>query len=57
MPIEFCILILIGALTDFIYPSPSFTEEEELCKKKELTDTKVAQPAIGAASLARSAIA
>lgn len=39
-------------LSRFIYPPSVFTPEQEQHQKKELTRTEVAQPAVGAASLA-----
>jgi malonyl CoA-acyl carrier protein transacylase len=39
-------------LTQYIFPPPSFSEEEEKRNKQELMDTQIAQPAIGAADLA-----
>jgi acyl transferase domain-containing protein/NAD(P)H-dependent flavin oxidoreductase YrpB (nitropropane dioxygenase family)/NAD(P)-dependent dehydrogenase (short-subunit alcohol dehydrogenase family) len=37
-------------LTEYIYPRAGFSEGEETRQRDELTDTKVAQPAIGAIS-------
>src|SRR5262249_38706882 len=39
-------------LSHFIYPPPAFSEGEEAKQKEELTETQVAQPAIGAADVA-----
>lgn len=39
-------------LSQYIYPPPSFTEEEERELKAGLTNTQIAQPAIGAADMA-----
>ena len=38
-------------LVDYIYPKPVFDNEEEAKLQQELTDTRVAQPALGAVSL------
>lgn len=38
-------------LVDYIYPFPVFDEEKARLQGKQLTDTRVAQPAIGAVSL------
>ncbi len=39
-------------LSDYIFPQPAFTEEERVNQQKELTNTHIAQPAVGAADLA-----
>ncbi len=39
-------------LSDFIYPRPAFTPEGKQAQADELRDTKIAQPALGAAELA-----
>lgn len=39
-------------LYDYIYPPPAFSDEEKKAQHKDLTDTKIAQPAVGAADLA-----
>ncbi len=39
-------------LSEYIYPQPSFTKEEELASKEALTDTRIAQPAMGAGNIA-----
>ena len=39
-------------LTDLIYPSSAFTKEERDRQERRLRDTQIAQPAIGAVSLA-----
>lgn len=39
-------------LSDYIFPPPAFSEEEAQRQAQALTDTRVAQPALGAASLA-----
>ena len=43
-------------LSDFIYPTPSWTDEARLAKDSELRATQIAQPAIGAVSLGALAI-
>src|SRR5262249_3524698 len=43
---------LAGALGRRIFPPPSFTPEQERARKDELTETPIAQPALGAAGLA-----
>ncbi len=40
------------ALSRFIFPPPSFNAEEQQARQSELTETNVAQPALGAAGLA-----
>jgi acyl transferase domain-containing protein/NAD(P)H-dependent flavin oxidoreductase YrpB (nitropropane dioxygenase family)/NAD(P)-dependent dehydrogenase (short-subunit alcohol dehydrogenase family) len=39
-------------LSDYIFPPPTFSEEEERARQKALTQTNIAQPAIGAADMA-----
>ena len=39
-------------LTAYVFPPPSFSPEEEQSRRQALTQTNIAQPAIGAASLA-----
>lgn len=39
-------------LSSYIYPPPAFTDEEKTAQHAQLTDTRIAQPAIGAADLA-----
>jgi len=39
-------------LTNYVFPLPSFTGEEEASKLEALTDTRVAQPAVAAADVA-----
>jgi acyl transferase domain-containing protein/NAD(P)H-dependent flavin oxidoreductase YrpB (nitropropane dioxygenase family) len=39
------------ALSSYIYPPPSFTPGEDEARRRALTDTHVAQPAIGAVSV------
>jgi acyl transferase domain-containing protein/NAD(P)H-dependent flavin oxidoreductase YrpB (nitropropane dioxygenase family) len=39
-------------LTNYIYPPPAFSPEEKKRQQNELTDTQVAQPAVGAADMA-----
>jgi acyl transferase domain-containing protein len=39
------------ALSSYIYPPPSFTADEQQARSRALTNTHVAQPAIGAVSL------
>jgi acyl transferase domain-containing protein len=39
-------------LTNYIYPPPAFTPEEKKRQQNELTDTQIAQPAVGAADIA-----
>ena len=39
-------------LSRYIFPPPSFTEEERERRQAQLTDTHVAQPALGATELA-----
>ena len=41
-------------LSDYIFPLPVFTSEDKARQQKELTRTRIAQPAIGAASVALS---
>jgi acyl transferase domain-containing protein/NAD(P)H-dependent flavin oxidoreductase YrpB (nitropropane dioxygenase family)/NAD(P)-dependent dehydrogenase (short-subunit alcohol dehydrogenase family)/acyl carrier protein len=36
------------ALSSYIFPPPTFTQEEEAAAKAALTDTRIAQPALGA---------
>jgi acyl transferase domain-containing protein/NAD(P)H-dependent flavin oxidoreductase YrpB (nitropropane dioxygenase family) len=43
---------LAKALTEYIYPPPTFTDADRTCRQQELTDTQVAQPAVGAADMA-----
>ena len=43
-------------LTDLIYPHPSFTPEERVRQDNVLRSTQIAQPAIGAVSLAALAV-
>jgi acyl transferase domain-containing protein/NAD(P)H-dependent flavin oxidoreductase YrpB (nitropropane dioxygenase family)/NADP-dependent 3-hydroxy acid dehydrogenase YdfG len=38
-------------LGSFVYPPPAFTPEDEKAQQEALTDTQVAQPALGAANL------
>lgn len=40
------------ALSDYIFPRPVFTDEEKADQQKALTRTSIAQPAIGAVSVA-----
>ena len=40
------------ALSRFVYPPPAFTADDKQRQQAELTDTHVAQPAVGAAALA-----
>ncbi len=40
------------SLSDYIFPPPVFTKEEEAKLKEALTDTRIAQPAMGAANMA-----
>lgn len=44
--------VLPKALSEYIYPPPSFSTEDEAAKQQELTATQIAQPAMGAADLA-----
>lgn len=39
------------SLSEYMYPQPAFSKEEELAAKEALTDTKIAQPAMGAANI------
>lgn len=39
-------------LSAYIFPPPSFTKEDQEKRQTELTDTRIAQPAIGAANMA-----
>ena len=39
-------------LSTYIFPPPTFSEEEEHARQKALTQTNIAQPAIGAADMA-----
>ncbi|MEW5801870.1 MAG: SDR family oxidoreductase [bacterium] len=39
-------------LSDYIFPLPAFSEEDTASQKKNLTRTSIAQPAIGAVSMA-----
>ncbi|MBC7998159.1 MAG: acyltransferase domain-containing protein, partial [Leptolyngbya sp.] len=39
-------------LSSYIFPPPSFTKEDQERRQTELTDTRIAQPAIGAAGMA-----
>ena len=39
-------------LSSYIFPPPSFTPEDQKLRQQELTDTHVAQPALGATELA-----
>ena len=41
-----------GPLSNYVFPPPSFSPEEEQSRRQALTQTQVAQPALGAASLA-----
>ncbi|MBC8230016.1 acyltransferase domain-containing protein, partial [bacterium] len=41
-----------GDLSAYIFPPPTFSEEEEHARQKALTQTNIAQPAIGAADMA-----
>lgn len=43
-------------LHDFVFPRPAFDEEARQLQQEELTDTRIAQPAIGAMSLSVLAI-
>ena len=43
-------------LSDYIYPQPSFTEERRIQQENNLRATQIAQPAIGATSLATLAL-
>ena len=38
-------------LSTYVFPPPRFTQEEERARQRALTETNVAQPALGAASL------
>jgi acyl transferase domain-containing protein/NAD(P)H-dependent flavin oxidoreductase YrpB (nitropropane dioxygenase family) len=38
-------------LSDYVFPPPSFTKEEKEARSRELTDTTIAQPALGAVEL------
>ena len=40
-----------GQLTEYIYPAPAFTDEERKKQQNRLTDTHIAQPAVGASDL------
>ncbi|MBU0698564.1 MAG: acyltransferase domain-containing protein, partial [Proteobacteria bacterium] len=46
----------IGCLTDFIYPPPALTAEEKKSQQDNLQKTDIAQPAIGAVSIAMQQI-
>uniref|UniRef100_Q02DB0 Beta-ketoacyl synthase n=1 Tax=Solibacter usitatus (strain Ellin6076) TaxID=234267 RepID=Q02DB0_SOLUE len=39
-------------LSDYVFPPPAFSREEEQARQKALTQTNIAQPALGAVSLA-----
>jgi acyl transferase domain-containing protein/NAD(P)H-dependent flavin oxidoreductase YrpB (nitropropane dioxygenase family)/NADP-dependent 3-hydroxy acid dehydrogenase YdfG len=41
-------------LSDYVFPKPSFSDEQKKAVDAALTDTRVAQPALGAAGLAMS---
>ena len=43
---------LNAPLAGFIFPQPAFTEAERLAQSKALTNTHIAQPAVGAADMA-----
>lgn len=43
---------LTPALSHFVFPKPSFTDEERGANEKALTGTQIAQPALGAADAA-----
>ena len=55
-PFELADQVLAGSypqpLSRYIFPPPTFTEEEARRRHAELTDTHVAQAALGAAELA-----
>ncbi|MFQ5739353.1 MAG: type I polyketide synthase [Acidobacteriota bacterium] len=40
-----------GALTSYLFPPPPFSREEEEAQMRKLTDTRIAQPALGAAEI------
>lgn len=44
--------VLGRPLSHFVFPPPAFAEEDERRRQAELTETNVAQPALGAADLA-----
>ena len=44
------------SLSDFIYPTPSWTDEARAARDRELRATQIAQPAIGAISLGALAV-
>ncbi|MCC6587061.1 MAG: SDR family NAD(P)-dependent oxidoreductase [Bryobacterales bacterium] len=47
---------LAQPLTGYLFPPPSFSSDEEQSRQKALTQTNVAQPALGAVSLALSGL-
>ena len=46
----------LNRLSDFIYPTPSWTDETRIRRDNELRATQIAQPAIGAVSLGALAV-
>lgn len=44
--------VLPRSLQSYIFPPPAFTKEAEAKYQQELTDTRIAQPAVGAAGVA-----
>lgn len=44
--------VLPHSLNSYIFPPPAFTKETEEKYQQELTDTRIAQPAVGAAGMA-----
>jgi acyl transferase domain-containing protein/NAD(P)H-dependent flavin oxidoreductase YrpB (nitropropane dioxygenase family) len=48
--------LFTGSLSDFVFPPPAFEPEEEKRQREALKQTQVAQPAIGATSLAMLAL-
>ncbi len=44
------------ALSRYVFPPPAFTEDDEARQRERLTDTHVAQPALGATELAYLAV-
>lgn len=44
--------VLPRSLASYIFPPPAFTKETEEKHQQELTDTRIAQPAVGAAGIA-----
>jgi acyl transferase domain-containing protein/NADP-dependent 3-hydroxy acid dehydrogenase YdfG len=43
-------------LSNYVYPAPAFTDEERRLQSERLTNTHVAQPAVGAADMAAFAL-